>query len=468
MMYRHHVVGWAASLLVVALLASADEIHQAVRDGDISRLDALLDEGASNLVNQALVDGITPLHLAAALNKDAVTGFLVHRGADLHASTSAGFTPLHWAASRDAAASAHILITAGADVNSATPNGITPLHWASGKGATNVLRLLILAGANVTAETAEGMKPLHWAVAKHADDAAHLLLFQEVSDEFEKNPPTLPVRIPEPDDPTPPPEEPPLLPPPPDPATEPPVTDPLITMRPLRPLAEPLPGRTLIVPIGIGETLVLAWIKDLNIWFGKYEITNAQYRKFKPRHSSRFRGKLQLNGPDQPVVYVSWNDAVALCSWLNKAVADRIPTGHTFRLPTHREWITVAKNGDARRYPWGDAWPPTYGNFADQAAAQQFPDTRSIQGYNDGSAVTCSVYKSGKNGRNIFGLGGNVWEWCEDWYDKKHTYKIRVGGSWDFDGQPQLRITAKGFDRPAAAYDTIGIRLVVAPLSPPK
>jgi formylglycine-generating enzyme required for sulfatase activity len=205
------------------------------------------------------------------------------------------------------------------------------------------------------------------------------------------------------------------------------------------------------------------WLKDLKLWAGKFEVTNGQYRRFKPKHDSLFREKLSLNGNDQPVVQVSWNDAEAFCHWLNKEFLERLPLECEFRLPTEAEWIVMAKNGDNRKYPWGNTWPPTYGNFSDLTAREHLADWHGITGYNDGYAVTCPVVKSGANEAGIYGLAGNVWEWCDDWFDSDKKYKVRHGGSWDFDEKPSLAILFRGFDRPELKDDTIGFRLVVSP-----
>ena len=94
-----------------------------------------------------------------------------------------------------------------------------------------------------------------------------------------------------------------------------------------------------------------------------------------------------MNGDEQPAVLVSWFDAQAFCEWLNTYFRHSMPTGMRCRLPTHAEWITVARCGRQRRYPWGNDWPPQYGNHADQATLSAFPDIKGIEGYDEANWV---------------------------------------------------------------------------------
>jgi hypothetical protein len=424
---------------------SAIELIDAIRSNDLPRVRAALDASDGAATRISLYSGVTPLHMAAALNEKDIAELL--NGADLGARTGGGFTPLHWAAARNAADTAELLLRSGADMNAGTDHGLTPLHWAANNNATNVLQLLLGWGAEPLAMTESGQTPLHWAVMNEAQEAAFSLAFQAVTDEMgsETN---LPLRFPEPAE-TPAPEmEAPL----PLPAADTPVDH----------LPRPAFGRKLIVPIGFGEKLTFIWIGALDMWIAEREVTNGEYRRFRPEHKSMFYEGFTLNGNSQPVVYVSWNDAMDLCKWLNKTYADRIPRGCRFRLPTDLEWQAIAGCGDNRIYPWGNEWPPKYGNCSDLAARKAFTRWEGIRHYDDGYAVTCPVDQSGVNEWGIYGLAGNVWEWCSDWYDADRTYKIRHGGCWDFDGEASLRIDTRGFDRPEAKYDTIGIRLAVS------
>src|SRR5260370_34449481 len=78
------------------------------------------------------------------------------------------------------------------------------------------------------------------------------------------------------------------------------------------------------------------------VWVDAFEIAATQVTN---REYAAFRA-IQYNDPDQPVVGVSWFDAVEYCRWL----------GERFRLPTEAEWEFAARGGmEGMRYPWGDA-----------------------------------------------------------------------------------------------------------------
>ena len=452
------IAACCAAVLVPATLQAAPprpevtaaEFHQAIRDRDLGFIQDVLVNGDPSLANATVGRGVAPLHLAAVLNLGEITEVLLTHGADPNVRSDDGFTPLHWAASRDSAAAAEVLIRHGADVNAATTRGITPLHWAANRNATNVVVILLAAGANTDAVTDNDAKPIHWAHLNEHEDAALLIADSIVTRELEseRTNVVLQAELPEP------------------PATSTDAT-----------LPTPLPldttdiyitrkgeqeGQALIVNIGLGETLVFEWIKPLHIWAGKYEVSNGQYRRFSPSHTSRFREKYTLDANDQPVVFVSWADAQEYCEWLNRTYQDRLPKGFRFRLPFALEWTLLARCGENRTYPWGNAWPPAYGNFSDLTAREHLSEWHGIPHYDDGQVVTCPVAKSGMNEWGLYGMAGNVWEWCEDWYSSERRYRVRRGGSWDFDGEPNVRINAIGFDRPEVRDDTIGFRIVAS------
>lgn len=433
----------------LSIIASAGSLHQAVRARDLITLKSLLNPASDIDLDETIGDGVTALHLAAATDFAPAIKLLIERGASVNPKTTAGFTPLHWAASRNATDAVSMLIENGANINVKAQNGITPLHWAAHKDAADAVKLLIAAGADISAKTSLGYTPLHFAVEKNPySKSAVLLAKAKVDAEVESGflvLEDLPEEKPEKEN----------------------IDDTTSKTNTLTEnLKQPraLPGTFLEVPLGLGSSLEFVWIKTLKIWFGKYEITNRQYRHYDHKHNSRMTEGLDLNLAYQPVVYVSWNDASNYCNWLNTTYSNRIPVNCEFRLPTSKEWNFVAACGGSRRYPWGNEWPPVYGNYSDETARRNLSQWRGILGYDDGYTVTCPVKNSGMNEWGIYGLAGNVWEWCDDWMNNAdRVFKIRKGGSWDFDTKDSLKIMARGVDRPTARYDTIGFRVIVAP-----
>ena len=94
-------------------------------------------------------------------------------------------------------------------------------------------------------------------------------------------------------------------------------------------------------------------------------VTNEEYARFVAEtghEPSRFHDDPAFNAPRQPVVGVSWFDAVAYCEWLSKR------TGERWRLPTEAEREKAARGGvDGARFPWGDDAGPDGGRFAQDA-----------------------------------------------------------------------------------------------------
>jgi formylglycine-generating enzyme required for sulfatase activity len=181
-------------------------------------------------------------------------------------------------------------------------------------------------------------------------------------------------------------------------------------------------------------------------------------------------------GPTYPVCGVNWKDADAFCNWLTKKerVEGRLNVGQRYRLPQDWEWsvgvgLSEPRDGlpkDKDRlvgdiFPWGTQWPPPAGvaNYAgEEVRDAEWPAKYTvIEGYRDGYARTSPVGSFAANQFGLCDMGGNVWQWCDDWYDSERTKRVLRGSSWRnsdpkdllssyrFNRSSQTRVTDFGF-----------------------
>ena len=202
---------------------------------------------------------------------------------------------------------------------------------------------------------------------------------------------------------------------------------------------------------------------------GKYEVTNAQYRKFKPDHNSGAYDGNSLNGDNQPVVNVSWYDAVKYAEWLSER------SGRTYRLPTEAEWEYAARGGTKGRNYWGEdpADACRYANVADMTAKSQWSDW-TVSDCSDGYKVAAPVGRYLPNAFGLYDMMGNAWEWTNDWYDAEYYFKspkinplgpssgsLRVprGGGWG-NASECVRVSDRNGFAPDFHIIFLGFRLV--------
>jgi len=148
-------------------------------------------------------------------------------------------------------------------------------------------------------------------------------------------------------------------------------------------------------------------------------------------------------GPDSPAINVSWDAALAFCRWLtDKQHQDgSLPANQYYRLPTDLEWSKAVglpeepgatpadRSGKIPDvYPWGTEWPPPPG--AGNYAGEETGARDAIKGYNDGFARTSPVGSFKPNKYGLYDMGGNVWEWCMDYWNAESTDRVLRGGSW--------------------------------------
>lgn len=171
-------------------------------------------------------------------------------------------------------------------------------------------------------------------------------------------------------------------------------------------------------------------------YMGKYEVTNAQYRRFQPKHNSKWYEengtRFTLNDDQQPAVFVHWKMTEWFCDWLTEKTDGKFRA----RLPSEAEWEYAARGGDNRKYPWGNQWPPPKdaGNFADTPIQNKIGIYWATVGnYDDTFPVTAPVGSFPPNPYGLHDLAGNAWEWCEDGWHKNYEGAPTDGTSWEPD-----------------------------------
>jgi formylglycine-generating enzyme required for sulfatase activity len=197
-------------------------------------------------------------------------------------------------------------------------------------------------------------------------------------------------------------------------------------------------------------------------WMGRYEVTQAQYRKVMGNNPSHF------SGDNLPVELVSWHDATNYCGKLTEQerAAGRLPAGYVYRLPTEAEWEYACRAGTTTRLSYGD--DPGYsqlGNYAWYWANSGWQ--------------THPVGQKQPNPWGLYDMHGNVWEWCWDCYGgslpggsvtdllgpASGSLRVFRGGRWIGAGR-LCRSANRNSYAPDDRDISIGFRAVLAPGQP--
>ena len=162
------------ALLAWSHLASGGEIHEAVKRGDLAKVQVLLKENPALAVSEDET-GWTPLHLAAQKGFNDIAALLLANHAEPNAKSKRGDTPLHWAAGNGHKETVALLLANHADVNAQDNGGWTPLHMAARSGSKEVVQLLLAHKAKVDLKDQDGLTPLKRALLQGQQGMVKLL-----------------------------------------------------------------------------------------------------------------------------------------------------------------------------------------------------------------------------------------------------------------------------------------------------
>lgn len=255
---------------------------------------------------------------------------------------------------------------------------------------------------------------------------------------------------------------------------QPPPQKPVETKKPSRPSAENILRAPFAwVKIPAGQVTIEKQVHKVEPFFiAKYPLTNAQFKPFmeaggykekkwwtdtgweacqKDKWTEpRYWQDSQWNGAEQPVVGVSWYEAVAFCRWLSDQTEQKI------MLPTESQWQYAAQGNDGRNYPWGKDWDCKRCN-------------NSVKPCDSNVTTPVTAYEGqGDSPFGVVDMAGNVWEWCLTQYESGSNdldgTNVRVlrGGSWDNVNSDIFRVSARDRSFPGFRYNFGGFRLALS------
>jgi len=205
-----------------------------------------------------------------------------------------------------------------------------------------------------------------------------------------------------------------------------------------------------------GLGMPFAPVTGIDVLFCVWDVRVRDYELFVAETKRRWMKPNFQQGPDHPAVNVSWNDAKAFCEWLSAR------EGRLYRLPTDTEWSAAVglppesgstpkeNDGNAKGlYPWGTKWPPPEGsgNYATSIRADDHEKTSPVGSFEP-------------NRYGLYDMSGNVWQWCEDFYDQSKGRRVLRGGAWNIYSSEILLSSFRYYSFAKEQSDSIGFRCV--------
>jgi formylglycine-generating enzyme required for sulfatase activity len=192
-------------------------------------------------------------------------------------------------------------------------------------------------------------------------------------------------------------------------------------------------------------------------WIGRHDVTWKQLLLHCRATGMNPPPRPDWAGEDHPAVNVTFEEARSFCDWAGLG------------LPSEAEWEKAARGTDGRRFPWGDEWDGSLCNHGDTADGG--PDT------SDGFAFTSPVgaFPRGASPCGALDMVGDVWQWCEDWYEETAYARyargdvvpprsgqshVTRGGSWA-NACNECRASTRGYDLARTRLEILGFRVVL-------
>ncbi len=235
-------------------------------------------------------------------------------------------------------------------------------------------------------------------------------------------------------------------------------------------------------PAGAPDERPLAKVRiEKPFYMAKFETDNGQYALFDPTHDSGYISEFNkdqstrgqpANGSRQPVIRISWHQALAFCAWLSQK------TGRKFTLPTEAQWEYACRAGTATPLHYGNV-VDNFSKWANLADARLLDLCRgdspkwlpAIANVNDGATATAEIGRYAPNAWGLCDMHGNAAEWTRTTYrpypyrddgrdsDSDAGRKVARGGS--FYDRPQRATSAYRYAYPGwqAVFD-VGFRVI--------
>ena len=191
------------------------------------------------------------------------------------------------------------------------------------------------------------------------------------------------------------------------------------------------------------------------------EVTQEQWKALmatdihEQRRAAGFAGASSYGqNPESPIYYVSFDEAVEYCRRLSEFESSRgkLPEGYAYRLPTEAQWEYACRAGSDKSFE-GDSW-----------------DIGVIATYESSAPVRTKK----PNAFSIYDMQGNIWEWCQDFYQpnynglpssdpqgpKSGDTRVFRGGSW-MEEEHAARASSRGYGLPDLRHRSIGFRVAL-------